>query len=135
MQHLDVFLTIIIVAIAILQFKSIVNWFLTVPAGKDSSTELLVPTDRPEPVMLGSATATEEIKVEEVVVEEMQAEEKEVAVDWRMYVVPTYRRRGIELGLPSSVAAEVDAVKEAEIAFAMAMMENNDDDYIAIPSV
>jgi len=91
--------------------------------------------ERPEPIMLGSSTTPkpEEIKVQEVV-EEVRAEEKEVTVDWRIYDVPTYRRRGIALGLPSAVAEEVNAVKEAEIAFARAMMEDNDDDYIAIPS-
>jgi len=93
--------------------------------------------ERPEPVMLGSVAAPEpeELKVEEVSVEEMVEEEKEPAVDWRLYDVPTYRRRGITLGLPASAAAEMNAVKEAEMAFAMAMMEDNDEDYIAIPSV
>jgi len=139
MQHLDVILVILVVAAVVLQWKSILLWWFETPITpwdkkdvKEADTnsdqqKLIVPTNKPEPVLLGSSPIKIEEKVEAEKVEEVV---ETIQPNWNDYDVPTYKRRGVALAVTPAACEDYSFSQEAMEAFAMAMVQDDDEDLI-----
>ena len=136
MQHVNVFLVILVIGMLILNYKD--SWL------KKNTEE----PKKPNPVLLGSETSATTTPLVAEEIEVLNSIETETEEDkWSGLDSPTLHRRpnirsevvslsSVNAGstLDSSIdfVESYESIEEAENAFAMAMMENEDEDCVPI---